>query len=418
MKGNILKIFKMVWLIIALCLVGCTSVSNQSPDEMVRQAVQRNILRDNQFNLSGQLNVHIENKMDAEESEVEKIEEYSIKSDSKNLESLSSTELKSKNEKKVSKHSSQKNQPTENYDDNDNVFTELSREDKFIDTIKVYLDQSSIYFTGAVDLPNRKIEIVPELRRQARNMYSSTKFPLQLDLKKKQFIVDAGPYRPFLNVYYKYKELDKISEKPYIGWDFSGIDDDTSSGKLLARALPKIIDDALASYAKEDFILMDMDESGRKIGARYRIRVNSDSQKNKLFLKVMLNSIKEQLKLADANDNDSSDESNSKKSDGLNKISVLFEDDVEDEEANVENKPFNTLAQNKDFYLDTKGRIIGIKEFRKIESKYIKNHIFVNNVWLHFDYTSQPNFIIKSTPLNTQYIDNIKDYFLDYYFYR
>lgn len=62
MKGNILKIFKMVWLIIAFCLVGCTSVSNQSPDEMVRQAVQRNILRDNQYNLSGQLNVHLEKK--------------------------------------------------------------------------------------------------------------------------------------------------------------------------------------------------------------------------------------------------------------------------------------------------------------------------------------------------------------------
>lgn len=407
MKGNILKIFKMVWLIIALCLVGCTSVSNQSPDEMVRQAVQRNILRDNQYNLSGQLNVHLEKKMDAEESEVEKIEENSIKSDSINSESLSSTKLKSKNEKKVSKQSAQKNQPTEKSVDVSKDNNTEKKIDLAVELINIYMGQSSIYFTGAVDLPNGKIEIVPELRRQARNMYSSIKLPLQLDLKKKQFIVDTGPYRPYLNIYFKYKELDKISEKPYMGWDFSGIDDDTSSGKLLARALPKSIDDALASYAKEDFIMMDMDESGRKIDARYRIRVNSDAQKNKLFLKVMLNSIQEQLKLADADDNDSSDESNSKKYDFLNKIIDILEDDVEDEEANVENQPL-TLAQNKDFYLDTKGRIIGIKEFKKIDSKEIKNQIIVN-LWLHFNYTSQPNFIIKATPLNTQIINSNKD---------
>ena len=405
MKGNILKIFKMVWLIIAFCLVGCTSVSNQSPDEMVRQAVQRNILRDNQYNLSGQLNVHLEKKMDAEESEVENIEENSIKSDSINSESLSSTKLKSKNEKKVSKHSSQKNQPTEKSVDVSKDNNTEKKLDLAVELINIYMGQSSIYFTGAVDLPNGKIEIVPELRRQARNMYSSIKLPLQLDLKKKQFIVDTGPYRPYLNIYYKYKELDKISEKPYMGWDFSGIDDDTSSGKLLARALPKSIDDALASYAKEDFIMMDMDESGRKIDARYRIRVNSDAQKNKLFLKVMLNSIQEQLKLAD--DNDSSDESNSKKYDFLNKIIEILEDDVEDEKANVENQPI-AIAQNKDFYLDTKGRLIGIKEFKKIDSKEIKNQIIVN-LWLHFNYTSQPNFIIKATPLNTQIINSNKD---------
>lgn len=405
MKGNILKIFKMVWLIIAFCLVGCTSVSNQSPDEMVRQAVQRNILRDNQYNLSGQLNVHLEKKMDAEESEVENIEENSIKSDSINSESLSSTKLKSKNEKKVSKQSAQKNQPTEKSVDVSKDNNTEKKLDLAVELINIYMGQSSIYFTGAVDLPNGKIEIVPELRRQARNMYSSIKLPLQLDLKKKQFIVDTGPYRPYLNIYYKYKELDKISEKPYMGWDFSGIDDDTSSGKLLARALPKSIDDALASYAKEDFIMMDMDESGRKIDARYRIRVNSDAQKNKLFLKVMLNSIQEQLKLAD--DNDSSDESNSKKYDFLNKIIEILEDDVEDEKANVENQPI-AIAQNKDFYLDTKGRLIGIKEFKKIDSKEIKNQIIVN-LWLHFNYTSQPNFIIKATPLNTQIINSNKD---------
>ena len=410
MKGNILKIFKMVWLIIAFCLVGCTSVSNQSPDEMVRQAVQRNILRDNQYNLSGQLNVHLEKKMDAEESEVEKIEEYSIKSDSKNLESLSSTELKSKNEKKVSKHSSQKNQPTEKSVDVSKDNNTEKNVDLAVELINIYMDQSSIYFTGAVDLPNGKIEIIPELRHQARNIYSSSKFPLQLDLKKKQLIVDTGSYRPYLNLYFKSVEFDKISEKPYLGWNIPSKYYDNSSVKSIVRALPKSIDDVLASYAKEDFIMMDMDEGGRKIGARYRIRVNSNAQKNKIALKVMLSSIKQQLKLDDSNDNNTSEDSILKNYDVLNKLIETLENDIENEETKVEKKP-TTFTQSSDFYLDNKGRIIGLKEFNKINSKLLKSH-FIVNLWLQFNYTPQPNFIIKSTPLNTQYFDNIKDFLL------
>ena len=49
-----------MWLMIGILLTGCTAISNQQPDELVRQAIQQNITQHNQYNLSGQIKFSLE----------------------------------------------------------------------------------------------------------------------------------------------------------------------------------------------------------------------------------------------------------------------------------------------------------------------------------------------------------------------
>ena len=49
-----------MWLMIGILLTGCTAISNQHPDELVRQAIQQNITQHNQYNLSGQIKFSLE----------------------------------------------------------------------------------------------------------------------------------------------------------------------------------------------------------------------------------------------------------------------------------------------------------------------------------------------------------------------
>lgn len=49
-----------MWLMLGILLTGCTAVNNQQPDKLVRQAIQQNITKYNQYNLSGEIKFRLE----------------------------------------------------------------------------------------------------------------------------------------------------------------------------------------------------------------------------------------------------------------------------------------------------------------------------------------------------------------------
>lgn len=87
-------------LIIGILVTGCAAVNNQKPDELVRQAIQRKITRDNQYNLSGQLKFKLEEKKNITVSQKQKDNNLSI-NDTKTLPLAS--DVNSKNKASASK---------------------------------------------------------------------------------------------------------------------------------------------------------------------------------------------------------------------------------------------------------------------------------------------------------------------------
>ena len=206
-------------LIIGILVTGCAAVDNQKPDELVRQAIQRNITRDNQYNLSGQLKFKLEEKKNTTVSEIQKDTTLSI-NDTKTL-SLASDVI-SKNTANVSKNISSK--PSQ-HGNEQSSFEEVNERNElakrvFLDYYDIYIKRTAIPFTGAVDLPKGKIEWIPEIYYEGLNKYSSIKIPSQLDFKNKVLTVDVSAFQPRLHVASLGRDREiEYEDKSYFVWN-------------------------------------------------------------------------------------------------------------------------------------------------------------------------------------------------------
>jgi hypothetical protein len=406
----------MVWLIIGFGLTGCSAISDQAPDVMVRQAIQRNITRDNQYNFKGQLHIRLEENND-------QLAIQSRTNKTSVIDDLESNNLYSVKQGQNGTNDSRHNALKKNQNANVRVIAHAEDEDekkdlnashnsaatKFIDSIS---KNSSIRFTGAVDIPKGKVELNPELRYEAPNIYSSVKIPMQLDVRNKLWIVDIAAFKPTVNLFLSMLNPSEVSDKTYLSGNISSKFYDKYYAKQLVQALPKAIDIGLSNLSKNNFVRLTMDKQGHEVGASYRIRLISNEKQNRLFFNAVMQSIGEQLmqaELAKNTDNDVSDNSLKEEFADLHRVIELAGKDFTEE---IQKNGFK-IDMNTDFYLDGKGRLLAIKQIDSFFSKRL-NDLVVNKkldatLWMQFEYTSNPKFILKPATDNTLYLNSLRD---------
>ena len=397
-------------LIIGILVTGCAAVDNQKPDELVREAIRQNITRDNQYNLSGQLKFKLEEKKNTTVSEKQKDNTLSI-NDTKTLPLAS--DVNSKNTANVSKNISSKPSQHEN---EQSSFEEVNEREELakrviFDYYDIYIKRTAIPFTGAVDLPKGKIEWIPEIYYEGPNKYSSIKIPSQLDFKNKVLTVDVSAFQPRLHVASLGRDREiEYEDKSYFVWNIPKEFHEKLPFNQLIRFLPKAIDDGLASLDKANFVFLDMDDRGRKLGAKYLVRLTTDEKQSKQVFKTVLDSIIVQLQqdwLAKSNKNNLSEKSQEINYEVLREMILsATEDNSEDSDSvnKITNLHYNMTM---DFYIDKKNRLMAINFVKENDRLYSKdgeleelfsNKKFIVNMWIQFQNKSSPDFIMKLIP--------------------
>ena len=428
-----------IWLMLGILLTGCTAVNNQQPDKLVRQAIQQNITKYNQYNLSGEIKFRLEENKNTSANEKQQDNISSVH----DLETLSFVQ-KSKNTASDQKYVS--SEPSQH--DDESMVGEGAEREHIQNRIRYdYLDinakRTIIPFTGAVDLSKGKIEWIPEIYYKGPNIYSSTKFPTQIDFKDNVLTVDISAAQPDLNWFalVKAEMVDKsagkpdfnnfallynkfkFGDRPYIAWNINENFFEKLPFKQLIRWLPKAIDDGLARLDKANYVFLDMDDKGRQLGAKYLVRLTTDDKQNKLVFKTLLDSINAQLKqqgwLEINTNNALPEKTNDINVNDLSKLiasaTVAFSNIETADEDSEYDKKITNLSYNMiiDFYIDKNGRLMAIKFIKDNDHFYLKKteeiiweKMSVVTVWMQFQYNPNPDFIMKSTLQNTTYSDS------------
>ena len=428
-----------IWLMLGILLTGCTAVNNQQPDKLVRQAIQQNITKYNQYNLSGEIKFRLEENKNTSANEKQQDNISSVH----DLETLSFVQ-KSKNTASDQKYVS--SEPSQH--DDESMVGEGAEREHIQNRIRYdYLDinakRTIIPFTGAVDLSKGKIEWIPEIYYKGPNIYSSTKFPTQIDFKDNVLTVDISAAQPDLNWFalLKAEMVDKsagkpdfnnfallynkfkFGDRPYIAWNINENFFEKLPFQQLIRWLPKAIDDGLARLDKANYVFLDMDDKGRQLGAKYLVRLTIDDKQNKLVFKTLLDSINAQLKqqgwLEINTNNALPEKTNDINVNDLSKLiasaTVAFSNIETADEDSEYDKKITNLSYNMiiDFYIDKNGRLMAIKFIKDNDHFYLKKteeiiweKMSVVTVWMQFQYNPNPDFIMKSTLQNTTYSDS------------
>ncbi len=428
-----------IWLMLGILLTGCTAVNNQQPDKLVRQAIQQNITQYNQYNLSGEIKFRLEENKNTSAKEKQQDNISSVH----DLETLSFVQ-KSKNTASDQKYVS--SEPSQH--DDESMIEEGAEREHIQNRIRYdYLDinakRTIIPFTGAVDLSKGKIEWIPEIYYKGPNIYSSTKFPTQIDFKDNVLTVDISAAQPDLNWFalLKAEMVDKsagkpdfnnfallynkfkFGDRPYIAWNINENFFEKLPFQQLIRWLPKAIDDGLARLDKANYVFLDMDDKGRQLGAKYLVRLTTDDKQNKLVFKTLLDSINAQLKqqgwLEINTNNALPEKTNDINVNDLSKLiasaTVAFSNIETADEDSEYDKKITNLSYNMiiDFYIDKNGRLMAIKFIKDNDHFYLKKteeiiweKMSVVTVWMQFQYNPNPDFIMKSTLQNTTYSDS------------
>ena len=311
------------------------------------------------------------------------------------------------------------------------------------DYLDINAKRTIIPFTGAVDLSKGKIEWIPEIYYKGPNIYSSTKFPTQIDFKDNVLTVDISAAQPDLNWFalLKAEMVDKsagkpdfnnfallynkfkFGDRPYIAWNINENFFEKLPFQQLIRWLPKAIDDGLARLDKANYVFLDMDDKGRQLGAKYLVRLTTDDKQNKLVFKTLLDSINAQLKqqgwLEINTNNALPEKTNDINVNDLSKLiasaTVAFSNIETADEDSEYDKKITNLSYNMiiDFYIDKNGRLMAIKFIKDNDHFYLKKteeiiweKMSVVTVWMQFQYNPNPDFIMKSTLQNTTYSDS------------
>lgn len=337
--------------LLACATAACSNISSKSPDEMVRHAVQHNLTRDNQYQFEG----HIA------------------------LETAPRTA--------------------------DTAPAAADKEARNTALIQHMLAQTQVHYSGAVDLPQHKIEIIPEIRYQTRQSLVSAKLPLQIDLRAMSVVVDPSAAAPFIDTFNDSKNRVAIGDK-LVRIQLADFVKQDLPTEVLLNSLPEAIDAGLASLDKNAFRRMDMDEDGRQVGARYRVRLESTLGDSLSQSRAMLESLKTQLRRDGERDGASLPAGHATLISMMDFVQLLF-GDFSDSTKNLNTSFYLQEAMQRtrihtDYYLDGKGRMVALRQ-----STPFSAHMLLGNaspaqqkMWMTIRYT-RPHFTLKPTQANT-----------------
>jgi len=358
---------------VALALSACGSMQTapQKPADLYRHGMQRQFKQDTQYNLSGKATFALYETEQSRQKRHERIErDVKWKAEWAQLDKkpLSATEQNEIRQK------SQKDQ---------------ARNDKIAYTL---FNAVSVHYTGAVDLPRGKIEFVPELHYETRNALGSLKVPMQLDIKAQTAYADLGAFEPGLPA----AESELSADKPIVRFRLPQPWQNKIPFADVWRALPKAYAESIKALGDDAFTALPLNDTARKIGARHRIALHSNSKQSIASTQALFQSLQQQLREQGKPSN-----ANISQADydrfvaSLDAISSAVQDmtsAIADKQPPVE----------YEFYYDGKGRLLAYFATMQLENlDGLMRHGLRIKIEAYNHYTRTPQFTLQATDVNT-----------------
>ena len=412
----------------ALALGACSSIGNKSADEMVRYAVQHNLTRDNQYNFEGKMFVQ-EVEMPEPQADLVAVAaadeaEYAAEAAVYTAEAAGEAAAAAAEAAKYSDDDviAAAAAAAEAAEDPELVEAEawaspltLETEAEYAQWMRHWMRSISVPYTGAVDLPAGKIEMIPELRYDTRNAMASMKFPVQININDLSLLADPAAVAPFVDMFASGSSMQPLGDKLVR----VGLPEEWRKHipmQSILAAIPKAIDDGYAALDKQAYQKLDMDEDGRKVGARYRVGLNTTLQQSNQLTAAMMESLRSQLAETAKNNPQAgiSAEDYEYTIEAIAWFAKLYANpgslggDTEMEQI------LGAMKTHTDFYLDGRGRIVAMRQnmtFPPLLSVLMgseKNYQVIS--WWRLNYTGKPTFTLQSTPQNTQDLTQIFPY--------
>lgn len=407
-------------LLVGSALSACCTITSPKPDEMVRQGIQRSLLQDNQFDLTGKIQLKLTPSADEKLPEIDKkkaeIEQLSAEIQQMSASPSSPKTSHKKAGKKTARpkrvnHTAEKKALLEATQAEHEALINLYENQKLAD---IFSERITITFSGAVDLPHGQIELIPALHYDSQNAYGVTQLPVHLDMQNMNLIVDSHGISEFKDVKVRITNPERVQGDKNQALHITGKDNEIAEARQLIATIPKALDAGFAALDKNSFVFLPMDEAGQKAGARYRIGVRMTAEENKRFYKAVLGNMDEllaQFKLQNQ-EGDSSQVGQI-----LQEWAQLLSDEEDEtktadkaetdtnqkhEEQQIEEKA--ALPEiNVNYYFSRQGRLVAI---RKIIDASTLLHIWDSDsnragkliIWTQLHYTQHPKFTVKSNP--------------------
>ena len=405
----------------ALALGACSSIGNKSADEMVRYAVQHNLTRDNQYNFEGKMFVQ-EVEMPEPQADLVAVaaaDEAEDTAEAAGEAAAAAAEAAKYSDDDVIAAAAVAAEAAE---DPELIEAEawaspltLETEAEHAQWMRHWMRSISVPYTGAVDLPAGKIEMIPELRYDTRNAMASMKFPVQININDLSLLADPAAVAPFVDMFASGSSMQPLGDKLVR----VGLPEEWRKHipmQSILAAIPKAIDDGYAALDKQAYQKLDMDEDGRKVGARYRVGLNTTLQQSNQLTAAMMESLRSQLAETAKNNPQAgiSAEDYEYTIEAIAWFAKLYANpgslggDTEMEQI------LGAMKTHTDFYLDGRGRIVAMRQnmtFPPLLSVLMgseKNYQVIS--WWRLNYTGKPTFTLQSTPQNTQDLTQIFPY--------
>ncbi|MGY8624496.1 hypothetical protein [Chromobacterium violaceum] len=254
------------------------------------------------------------------------------------------------------------------------VFTDgdskLSQPD-IADTIDQVGRSVRVNVSGAIDAPSGRMEAIPELRFERRNLLASIKMPLQFHAQDMSLLLDPSAVDLFL------PSLRKQSGK----FIRARLPADMAARiplKEMYQAMPKIIDDAYAQVDKQAFSLQPLDAYAGEVGAHYKLRMElSRQQEQKLTLQMLDSLAKVAREQAKQPDDKSGAEAMIRLVQGLIKLEP------------TSGEKSRTVS---DLYASRGGDLLALRQKIHIEAPEFSGDAYVNVRYSHY---GKPQFVYQ-----------------------
>lgn len=386
---------QMTKLILALTVGGllsaCGSKIEQSPDKMVRAGMQRMMKEDNQYNFSGTLKLDVPNQVNADiaDKNSDVIEHKASDAFDMDLDSNSDEEAEVADERDYYK-----------------------KQMKSLNKVLNLLSKSfTIPFTGAVDMPKGRIEVIPELRYENKNALVSYKFPTYIDFNNLAVYVDASAITNISDIMNEQSNPTRVVGDRYLHVAVPQERLVHLPVEDLLKSLPKSVDDGYAAIDANAFAKVDVDEFGKNLEAKYQVRLNSNYAMSLKYDIAMLKSISESLKQAAAkagSDSKYQPQDYAVLQNVVDGLTAIYTGD-DNGRSGVPAAYFIQQLKNNsspiiyNFYLDSKGRITGMRTEMEIPLDKVKEfkQAIKMDYQIKFDYTGSPKFTMQPTPQNS-----------------
>ena len=360
-------------LVAAVGLSACSSLDGKSPSEMVKISTERSLTKDYSYNFDGEVRAFLSDKdkgvapkVEAEVAATENKSSESLAAEAASAAETAAVEAEKAIEASKTAVEHEEEQSESEYVEHDYEMEKTDWGKEITDGLQKYpgveryLHESRLKFNGAVDLRAKKIEIVPELQIKARNEFSSVKMPILLDGNDMSVSVDTPASIPMvLNFLIKDPAMRARMVNQSFRFNWADVENKEIPLKSTLKAVVKSAYTAYNSVPADQFRLDEMDEFGKRVGARYRVSIIWTGENLDTYYQAFFNGFNEELTRLEIAGRD---EGSTRE--GYDKVRSAFEDMKGSASfAAVQTNQWMGTPMVESLYLDRKGRMVGKRSY-------------------------------------------------------